>query len=133
MKCKCLFSIAMVAKTKDSAKKTTAKPKTRSKGGVMNTLRESSTHSKTLTTRKRSTKSKVSKPKDPYEKESSRVAEKVARKKTKSKPKPKGEVIPKLEIEKPHPRKLPVPMPPLLAKKSKTKKTTKKTTTKKKK
>jgi len=45
---------------------------------------------------------------------------------TKLKTKPRGEVIPKLEIEKPHPRKLPVPMPPGLSKKPKNKKTTKK-------
>ena len=42
---------------------------------------------------------------------------------TKLKTKPRGEVIPKLEIEKPHPRKLPVPMPPGLSKKPKKKKT----------
>jgi len=56
----------------------------------------------------------------------------VSKKTAAKKPKPKGEVIPKLEIEKPHPRKLPVPMPPGLSK-VKSKKTTKKTTAKKKK
>jgi len=54
---------------------------------------------------------------------------KISTKSTKIKPKPRGEVIPKLEIEKPHPRKLPVPMPPMQNKKPKT--AAKKTATKK--
>jgi len=54
---------------------------------------------------------------------------KISTKSTKIKPKPRAEVIPKLEIEKPHPHKLPVHMPPMRNKKPKT--AAKKTATKK--
>lgn len=64
---------------------------------------------------------------------SAMVTKTKVKKATTKKTKPRVEVIPKLEIEKPHPRKLPVPMPPLLKTKSKAKKTTKKTTSAKKK
>ena len=48
------------------------------------------------------------------------VAKKTVAKKTTKNPKSRSKVIPKLEIEKPHPRKLPSTMPPNLSKKPKT-------------